>query len=91
VGTVLKGVVTAVKPYGAFVDLGGMSGLIHISQISCDHSACRPFPSSPPLFLALHPCAPLTLPLSSTCLPPHPGLSLPTHHQRQSPSKTTNT
>jgi len=37
VGTVLKGVVTAVKPYGAFVDLGGMSGLIHISQISCDH------------------------------------------------------
>jgi small subunit ribosomal protein S1 len=37
VGSVLKGVVTAVKPYGAFVDLGGMSGLIHISQISCDH------------------------------------------------------
>merc|ERR1719230_1833209 len=37
VGSVLKGVITAVKPYGAFVDLGGMSGLIHISQISCDH------------------------------------------------------
>jgi len=37
VGSILKGVVTAVKPYGAFVDLGGMSGLIHISQISCDH------------------------------------------------------
>lgn len=37
VGSVLKGVVTAVKPYGAFVDLGGMSGLLHISQISCDH------------------------------------------------------
>jgi len=37
VGSVVKGVVTAVKPYGAFVDLGGMSGLIHISQISCDH------------------------------------------------------
>ena len=28
---------TAVKPYGAFVDVGGMSGLLHISQISCDH------------------------------------------------------
>merc|ERR1719502_888961 len=37
VGAVLKGVVTAVKPYGAFVDIGGMSGLLHISQISCDH------------------------------------------------------
>merc|ERR1719487_965203 len=37
VGTVVKGVVTAVKPYGAFIDLGGMSGLLHISQISCDH------------------------------------------------------
>merc|ERR1719487_2231285 len=37
VGSVLKGMVTAVKPYGAFVDVGGMSGLLHISQISCDH------------------------------------------------------
>merc|ERR1719253_401254 len=37
VGSVLKGVVTAVKPYGAFVDVGGISGLLHISQISCDH------------------------------------------------------
>merc|ERR1719487_700378 len=37
VGSVLKGVVTAVKPYGAFIDIGGMSGLLHISQISCDH------------------------------------------------------
>merc|ERR1719231_1456922 len=39
VGSVLKGVVTAVKPYGCFVDVGGMSGLLHISQISCDHIA----------------------------------------------------
>ena len=37
VGAVMQGVVTAVKPYGAFIDLGGMSGLLHISQISCDH------------------------------------------------------
>jgi len=37
VGSVLKGIVTAVKPYGAFIDVGGMSGLLHISQISCDH------------------------------------------------------
>ena len=26
----------SVKPYGAFIDLGGMSGLLHISQISHD-------------------------------------------------------
>jgi len=37
IGSVLKGIITAVKPYGAFVDVGGMSGLLHISQISCDH------------------------------------------------------
>ena len=29
--------VTAAKPYGVFVDLGGVSGLLHISQISADH------------------------------------------------------
>jgi small subunit ribosomal protein S1 len=39
VGSVLRGIITAVKPYGAFVDVGGMSGLLHISQISCDHIA----------------------------------------------------
>merc|ERR1719353_1445826 len=37
VGNVCKGTVTAVKPYGVFVDLGGLSGLLHISQISADH------------------------------------------------------
>merc|ERR1719181_1215308 len=37
VGSVLKGIVTAVKPYGAFIDIGGMSGLLHISQISTEH------------------------------------------------------
>lgn len=26
----------SVKPYGAFVDIGGASGLLHISQISHD-------------------------------------------------------
>jgi predicted RNA-binding protein with RPS1 domain len=28
--------VKALKPYGAFVEVGGMSGLLHISQISYD-------------------------------------------------------
>ena len=27
----------SLKPYGAFVDIGGVSGLLHISQISHDH------------------------------------------------------
>jgi len=35
-GDVIDGVVKALKPYGAFVEVGGMSGLLHISQISYD-------------------------------------------------------
>ena len=30
------GTVQAVKPYGAFIDVGGLNGLLHISQISHD-------------------------------------------------------
>ena len=33
-GSVLSGTVSRLMPYGAFVDLGGLEGLIHISQIS---------------------------------------------------------
>ncbi|KAL3903723.1 MAG: hypothetical protein SGILL_010340, partial [Bacillariaceae sp.] len=35
-GDLVSGVVRALKPYGAFVEVGGMSGLLHISQISYD-------------------------------------------------------
>lgn len=35
-GDVISGMVKALKPYGAFVEVGGMSGLLHISQISYD-------------------------------------------------------
>ena len=35
-GDVLLGTVAALKPYGAFVDINGMSGLLHVSQISHD-------------------------------------------------------
>jgi small subunit ribosomal protein S1 len=35
-GDVVEGMVKALKPYGAFVEVGGMSGLLHISQISYD-------------------------------------------------------
>ncbi|MEM7052570.1 MAG: S1 RNA-binding domain-containing protein [Acidobacteriota bacterium] len=34
VGAVLDGTVTSLTSYGAFVDLGGLEGLLHISQIS---------------------------------------------------------
>ena len=30
----VQGVVQSVKPYGAFIDLGGVTGLLHVSQIS---------------------------------------------------------
>lgn len=33
-GAVLTGHVTRLMPYGAFVDIGGLEGLVHISQIS---------------------------------------------------------
>eukprot|EP00898_Chlorokybus_atmophyticus_P007617 jgi/Chlat1/7857/Chrsp66S07290 len=39
VGDVVLGRVQAVKPYGAFVDIGGINGLLHISQISHDRIA----------------------------------------------------
>lgn len=35
-GDLVDGSVKALKPYGAFVEVGGMSGLLHISQISYD-------------------------------------------------------
>lgn len=33
VGAVLEGTVTSLKPYGAFVDLGGLEGMIHVSEL----------------------------------------------------------
>ncbi|GKV06815.1 hypothetical protein SLEP1_g18651 [Rubroshorea leprosula] len=37
IGSVVLGTVQSLKPYGAFVDLGGINGLLHVSQISHDH------------------------------------------------------
>lgn len=37
VGQIVQGMVRGIKPYGAFVDIGGVSGLLHVSQISHDH------------------------------------------------------
>lgn len=37
VGVLVEGLIKSIKPYGAFVDVGGMPGLLHISQISHDH------------------------------------------------------
>lgn len=33
VGDVLDGKVETIQPYGAFVDLGGITGLVHVSQV----------------------------------------------------------
>ena len=32
-GAVVEGIVTAFKPYGAFVDLGGIEGMLHVSEL----------------------------------------------------------
>jgi small subunit ribosomal protein S1 len=34
VGTVFDGIVRRLQPYGAFVDIGGLDGLVHVSEIS---------------------------------------------------------
>lgn len=34
VGAVLRGKVTAIKDYGAFIDLGGIEGMLHVSELS---------------------------------------------------------
>ncbi len=36
-GEIKKGVISSVVAFGAFVDLGGMDGLIHVSEISWKH------------------------------------------------------
>ncbi|WP_242395141.1 30S ribosomal protein S1, partial [Anaeromyxobacter oryzisoli] len=35
-GAIFDGVVTSVQDYGAFVDLGGIEGLVHVSELSWD-------------------------------------------------------
>jgi small subunit ribosomal protein S1 len=37
VGEVVVGTVRGIKPYGVFIDIGGVSGLLHISEISHNH------------------------------------------------------
>jgi len=37
VGAVMQGTVTSLKDYGAFVDLGGIEGMIHISELAFGH------------------------------------------------------
>ncbi len=39
VGDVREGVVTSVRDFGAFVDIGGLDGLVHVSQLSWERVA----------------------------------------------------
>ena len=39
VGDVVVGTIASLKPYGAFVDIGGVNGLLHISQLSHERIA----------------------------------------------------
>ncbi|KAJ4764402.1 30S ribosomal protein S1 [Rhynchospora pubera] len=36
IGSIVVGTVESIKPYGAFIDIGGINGLLHVSQISHD-------------------------------------------------------
>ncbi|KAK1294025.1 hypothetical protein QJS10_CPA16g01711 [Acorus calamus] len=44
IGSVVLGTVQSLKPYGAFIDIGGINGLLHVSQIS--HDRVSPFRTS---------------------------------------------
>lgn len=35
---IVKGKITRIAPFGLFVDLGGIDGLVHISEVSWDHT-----------------------------------------------------
>ena len=37
IGAVLSGKIRRIQPYGAFVDIGGLDGLVHVSEISQAH------------------------------------------------------
>ncbi len=37
IGEVVIGIVRGIKPYGAFIDIGRVSGLLHISEVSHEH------------------------------------------------------
>lgn len=37
VGQIRKGIVSSIQPWGAFVDLGAVDGLVHVSDVSWNH------------------------------------------------------
>lgn len=41
-GAVLPGKVTSLQPYGAFVDLGGVEGMVHISELGAGRRVTHP-------------------------------------------------
>ena len=36
-GDIVEGIITGITKYGAFVDVGGTTGMIHISEVSRDY------------------------------------------------------
>ncbi|GAI12249.1 unnamed protein product, partial [marine sediment metagenome] len=37
IGQIKKGIITSIADFGAFVDVGGVDGLVHISELSWNH------------------------------------------------------
>ena len=40
-GSIIEGKVKNITDYGAFVDLGGIDGLVHVTDLGVDDLTCR--------------------------------------------------
>lgn len=56
IGSVVTGSVQSLKPYGAFIDIGGINGLLHVSQISHDRVSDISTVLQPGDVLKVNPC-----------------------------------
>ena len=46
-GSVVRGTVRSITDFGAFIDLGGVDGLLHVSDMSYTRGMKKPWMSSP--------------------------------------------
>ncbi|KAF2312705.1 hypothetical protein GH714_039703 [Hevea brasiliensis] len=73
IGSVVTGTVQSLKPYGAFIDIGGINGLLHVSQISHDRVSTVPTGDTLKVMILSHDRERGRVSLSTKKLEPTPG------------------